>query len=33
MGNWWRVGAVMCVMELLVFAVIGSAWWKLLGYW
>jgi len=33
MGNWWRVGAVMCVIELLVFAVIGGAWWKLLGYW
>ena len=33
LGNWWRVGAVMCVLELLVFALIGTAWWKLLGYW
>ncbi|MFZ4288648.1 DASS family sodium-coupled anion symporter [Variovorax sp. HJSM1_2] len=33
LGNWWRVGAVMCVLELLVFALIGSAWWKVLGYW
>jgi DASS family divalent anion:Na+ symporter len=33
MGNWWRVGAVMCVLELLIFAVVGGAWWKLLGYW
>lgn len=33
MGNWWRVGFVMCVLELLVFAVIGGAWWKVLGYW
>lgn len=33
MGNWWRVGFVMCVFELLVFAVVGSAWWKLLGLW
>lgn len=33
MGTWWRVGAVMCVVELLIFAVIGGAWWKLLGYW
>ncbi|MYM71883.1 DASS family sodium-coupled anion symporter [Duganella sp. FT134W] len=33
MGNWWRVGFVMCVLELLVFAVVGGAWWKLLGYW
>ncbi|MYM35426.1 DASS family sodium-coupled anion symporter [Duganella sp. FT94W] len=33
LGNWWRVGFVMCVLELAVFAVIGGAWWKLLGYW
>jgi DASS family divalent anion:Na+ symporter len=33
MGNWWRVGFVMCVVELLVFIVVGGAWWKLLGYW
>jgi len=33
MGTWWRVGAVMCVFELVVFAVVGSAWWKVLGYW
>jgi divalent anion:Na+ symporter, DASS family len=33
MGLWWRVGFVMCVVELLVFAVIGTAWWKVLGFW
>ncbi|CAN5312829.1 DASS family sodium-coupled anion symporter [soil metagenome] len=33
MGNWWRVGFVMCVVELLIFAVIGGTWWKVLGYW
>ncbi|HCV95599.1 MAG TPA: C4-dicarboxylate ABC transporter [Stenotrophomonas sp.] len=33
LGTWWRVGVVMCVFELLVFAVIGGAWWKVLGYW
>jgi len=33
MGNWWRVGFVMCVLELAIFAVIGGAWWKMLGYW
>lgn len=33
MGQWWRVGAVMCVFELAVFAVVGTAWWKLLGLW
>ncbi|HBK47503.1 MAG TPA: C4-dicarboxylate ABC transporter [Xanthomonadaceae bacterium] len=33
LGTWWRVGLVMCVAELLVFAVVGGAWWKLLGFW
>ena len=33
LGVWWRVGAVMCVLELLIFAVVGAAWWKLLGLW
>nr|WP_315219497.1 DASS family sodium-coupled anion symporter [uncultured Duganella sp.] len=33
MGNWWRVGFVMCVLELAIFALIGGAWWKLLGFW
>jgi DASS family divalent anion:Na+ symporter len=33
MGTWWRVGFVMCVVELTIFAVVGGAWWKLLGYW
>lgn len=33
MGNWWRVGFVMSLVELLIFAVIGGAWWKGLGYW
>nr|WP_315248341.1 DASS family sodium-coupled anion symporter [uncultured Duganella sp.] len=33
LGNWWRVGFVMCVLELAVFALVGGAWWKVLGYW
>jgi len=33
MGKWWRVGFIMCVLELAVFAIVGGAWWKLLGYW
>jgi DASS family divalent anion:Na+ symporter len=33
MGLWWRVGFVMCLVELLIFAAVGSVWWKLLGYW
>ncbi len=33
MGRWWGVGLVMCLVELLIFAVIGGLWWKVLGYW
>lgn len=33
MGKWWQAGFVMCVVQLLVYATIGSLWWKVLGYW
>ena len=33
LGLWWRVGFVMAVFELLVFATVGLAWWKVLGHW
>ena len=33
LGQWWRAGLVMCLVELAVFVVLGSVWWKLLGYW
>lgn len=33
MGNWWRTGLLMCLLELAIFAVVGSTWWKVLGYW
>lgn len=33
LGLWWRVGFVMCVIELLIYAVVGNLWWKVLGLW
>jgi DASS family divalent anion:Na+ symporter len=33
LGEWWKVGFVMCVLELLVFALLGGLWWKVLGLW
>jgi len=33
LGLWWRVGFVMAVFELLVFATVGILWWKVLGHW
>jgi len=33
LGLWWRTGLIMCVGELLIYAVLGMLWWKLLGLW
>ena len=33
MGEWWIAGFVMSVVEILIFATVGLAWWKMLGYW
>lgn len=31
MGSWWGVGFVMSIVNLIVFAVVGAVWWKILG--
>ena len=33
MGEWWKWGFVVTVVNLLVFSLGCAAWWKLLGYW
>lgn len=33
LGEWWKAGFVMSVVLLLVWALAGGVWWKLLGYW
>ncbi|NOG72419.1 DASS family sodium-coupled anion symporter [Roseicella sp. DB1501] len=33
LGAWWRVGFVMCLGELVIYALLGGLWWKLLGFW
>lgn len=33
LGTWWRVGFVMCVIELAIYATLGIMWWKVLGLW
>jgi DASS family divalent anion:Na+ symporter len=32
LNEWWGAGAVMSVVNLLILVVVGTAWWKLLGY-
>ncbi|MBO1518621.1 anion permease [Oceanisphaera pacifica] len=33
LGEWWKVGFVMSVVNLTIWVIVGGAWWKLLGYW
>ena len=33
LGTWWRVGAVISVVNIAIWLGIGSLWWKLLGLW
>jgi DASS family divalent anion:Na+ symporter len=33
LGEWWRAGFLMSLVNLAVWALVGSLWWKLLGYW
>lgn len=32
-GEWWKIGAISSVLNILIWMVIGGAWWKILGYW
>jgi divalent anion:Na+ symporter, DASS family len=32
-GDWWRVGLVVSIVNLAVWLTIGFAWWKFLGHW
>lgn len=33
LGEWWKAGFVMSVLLIIIWLVVGSAWWKVLGYW
>ncbi len=33
LGTWWRVGFIMCAIELAIYATLGTLWWKMLGLW
>lgn len=33
LGTWWRAGFIMSLINLSIWIVVGSLWWKLLGYW
>ena len=33
LGEWWKAGFVMSVVNLIIWVVVGFGWWKVLGYW
>ena len=33
LGEWWKAGFIMSVVNLVVFVVIGGVWWKVMNYW
>ncbi|MFT5987570.1 MAG: DASS family divalent anion:Na+ symporter [Marinobacter psychrophilus] len=33
LGEWWKAGFVMSVVNLAVWVVVGGVWWKIFGYW
>lgn len=33
LGEWWKAGFIMSVVNLVVFLCVGALWWKLLGYY
>ncbi|MDD3935264.1 DASS family sodium-coupled anion symporter [Rhodoferax sp.] len=33
LGEWWKVGFVMSLVNLAIWVVVGGLWWQALGYW
>jgi len=33
LGTWWRIGAVVSIVNISIWLVIGAAWWRVLGLW
>ena len=31
--TWWKVGAVVSVVNLIIWTTVGFGWWKLIGIW
>ncbi|MDR0228036.1 MAG: anion permease [Flavobacteriaceae bacterium] len=33
LGEWWKTGFIMSIVNLLIFLLVGGVWWSFLGYW
>lgn len=32
-GNWWTIGLIASILNILIWSTIGLGWWKFLGWW
>ncbi len=32
-GTWWKLGALISIVNILIWVIIGGLWWKILGLW
>ncbi len=32
-STWWKIGLLVSIMNVVIWLTIGTAWWKLLGWW
>ena len=33
LAEWWRTGAIVGAVNLVIWLVVGLAWWRVLGFW
>jgi DASS family divalent anion:Na+ symporter len=33
LGTWWKLGALISIINILIWLIVGGLWWKLLGLW
>jgi DASS family divalent anion:Na+ symporter len=33
LGTWWKLGALVSVINIVIWLGLGGVWWKVLGFW
>lgn len=32
-NDWWRIGGILSIVNILIWTIIGGSWWKIIGIW
>ncbi len=32
-AEWWKIGFIVSIVNLIIWGILGNIWWKILGYW